>query len=104
MIALDARDCARAIVHALNAEAPETGVYSVAAALAVSLDQFVETFRNEIGALEVEIPVKPETGFAGFPFVRPAPSSIDRAEKEIGFEPVFSLAGSIRYWANPSSE
>lgn len=101
---IDARDCARAIVAALDADDPATGVYNIAAAPAVSFDQFLETFRQEIGDLDVEIPVEPTSGFAGFPIVRPAPSSIDRARTEICFEPAYSLAESIRYWANPACE
>lgn len=101
---IDARDCARAIIAALDADNPATGVYNIAAAPAVSFDQFLETFRTEIGDLDLEIPIEPSSGFAGFPFIRPAPSATERAEREFGFKPEYSLADSIRYWANSVSK
>ena len=96
---IDARDCARAIVHALAAELPATGVYNIASAPAVTLEQFIAAVQKAIGPFDVEIFHRSDKGFAGFPFIRPAPSSTVRAQEELGFIPKYALADTIHHWS-----
>ncbi|MBI1204501.1 MAG: NAD-dependent epimerase/dehydratase family protein [Rhodopseudomonas sp.] len=96
---IDARDCAEAIVHALAAERPTTGVYNITSTPAVTLEQFIAAVQQAIGPFKVEMSHRPDKGFAGFPFVRPAPSSTVRARDELGFIPQHRLADTIQYWS-----
>jgi UDP-glucose 4-epimerase len=94
---VDARDCARANLHALDATTPSQRVYNVATGRSHSLDEFVEAVRVIYPKLRV-LPVhEVTTGFAGFPYTRPAPSDIGAAARELGFHTMYSLEDSIRY-------
>lgn len=95
---IDARDCARANLCALDAEAPRQGVYNVANGHAYSLAEFLDAVRQCYPALEVSFPASIRTGFAGFPYQRPAPSSITAAANEIGFAAAYALGDSIAHW------
>lgn len=101
---VDARDCARANLHALDAAAPARRVYNVATGGAVTLREFVEAARAALGRLDVEPGPEPATGFAGFPHRRPAPSSTEAARSELGFACVHGLGDSIRFWTSPESQ
>lgn len=99
---IDARDCARANLCALDAAAPRQAVYNVANGEAHTLGEFVDAVRLGHPALEVAFPEAIRTGFAGFPHQRPAPSSTVAAAEEIGFTAAYSLADSIAYWGGPA--
>lgn len=94
---VDARDCALANLAALDAPAPVQRVYNVANGDWFSLDDFVSTVRGIYPALQVEIPTPPGVGFAGFPHLRPAPSDISAAARELGFRARISLAETIAH-------
>ena len=94
---VDARDCARANLHALDAMTPSQRVYNVATGRSHSLDEFVEAVRFIYPKLRV-LPVhEVTTGFAGFPYTRPAPSDVGAAARELGFRTMYSLEDTIRY-------
>lgn len=95
---VDARDCARALCAALAAEEPALGVYNIVHPGQYGFDDFVETVRQVAGHFEATVAKPPTTGFAGFPHVRPGPSSVEAAKRELGFACRYDLAESIRYW------
>lgn len=95
---VDARDCARANLCALDADAPAQRVYHVAPGRTVSMAEFVAAAERAFPGLKVSLPRPPHTGFAGFPHIRPAPSDTAAAEREIGFACRHSLADSLNYW------
>ena len=69
----------------VDAPDPAFGVYAVAWSWPMTLSAFIDAVRAVHGPFEVEIPVAPTAGFAGFPHLRPAPSSLDRTRSELGF-------------------
>ncbi len=95
---VDARDCARANLHALDAGAPRQRVYNVATGRTVTLREFVDVFRGVHPGLDVVLGPEPATGFAGFPHRRPAPSDTTAARSDLGFTCAHDLADTIRYW------
>lgn len=95
---VDARDCARANLCALDAATPKQGVYNVASGHWHSLEDFIDAVRQRFPALAVEIPQAIKTGFAGFPHQRPAPSSTEAARREIDFSANHGLADAVAYW------
>lgn len=95
---VDARDCARANLAALDATAPVQRVYNVATGDWYSLDAFVATMRAVFPRLLVAVPTLSTTGFAGFPYLRPAPSETRHAEAELGFRAQHKLGDTIAYW------
>jgi UDP-glucose 4-epimerase len=96
---VDARDCARANLCALDAAAPKQGVYNVASGDWHTLPEFIDAVRRCYPALHVEYPAAINTGFAGFPSQRPAPSAIACAQREIGFSAAYGLDAAIAHWA-----
>ena len=96
---VDARDCARANVHALDAARPHQRVYNVATGAAHTLQDFVDTVRRVHPALRVALGPEPETGFAGFPHRRPAPSDVDAARRDLDFVCRHGLEDAIRHWS-----
>ncbi len=100
---VDARDCAAANLCALEAEAPKQGVYNVATGDWHTLAEFVDAVRRLYPGLEVAYPARIETGFAGFPAMRPAPSCTDAAARELGFRAMLDLASSVAHWAGPAA-
>lgn len=95
---VDVRDCAAAAVAALDAERPQTGVYNIVHPAQWSLDAVIAAVEETHGRLDVNYDRTVETGFAGFPHVRPAGSSVDAAQKELGFVASHDLRDSLRYW------
>ncbi|MHB2165594.1 NAD-dependent epimerase/dehydratase family protein [Alsobacter sp. R-9] len=95
---VDARDCAGANVHALDASSPRQRVYNVGTGEAVTLASFIAIVRQAHPSLDVMYPGEPSTGFAGFPHRRPAPSNVDAARSELGFACRHDLADTIRHW------
>lgn len=96
---VDARDCARANIAALDASSPAQRVYNVATGRWYALNEFVAVMQQVFPGLSVDYPRELATGFAGFPHRRPAPSSIVAAERELGFTCRYSLEDTVRYWA-----
>ena len=96
---VDARDCARANVCALDALNPLQRVYHIADGQWHSLGDFVAAVQRLYPALKVTWPDKLTTGFAGFPQQRPAPSDHRRAQSELGFVCAHGLQDSIAHWA-----
>lgn len=97
---VDARDCARANVCALDAPYPQQRVYHIADGQWHGLGDFVAAVQRLYPALQVTWPDKLTTGFAGFPQQRPAPSDHRRAQSELGFVCAHGLPDSIAHWAS----
>lgn len=95
---VDLRDCARAIRAALDADAPRQGVYNIAHPRQWTLGEIVSEVARQKGAFECVRPKEVETGFAGFPFQRPAPSDLSAAEAELGFVCRHDLTDTLDYW------
>lgn len=95
---VDLRDCARAIVCALDAGAPEQGVYNIAHPKLWTLAETVAEVARIHGAFECRFPEELTTGFAGFPNRRPAGSSSDAARAELGFACAHDLSDTLSYW------
>jgi UDP-glucose 4-epimerase len=96
---IDARDCARANVAALDATAPTQGVYNIGLGILASFDDFVAAVRLSHPDLQVRLNVRPAGGFAGFPHVRSAASDISAAARELGWTPAHTLADAITHYA-----
>ena len=95
---VDARDCALANVCALQAATPQQRVFNVATGEWFSMESFVQAMREVFPGLSVHLPPEPKTGFAGFDFQRPAPSSVSAASEQLGFRSRYSLADTFRHW------
>jgi UDP-glucose 4-epimerase len=96
---IDARDCARANVAALDAATPSQGVYNIGLGSLSSFNDFVAAVRLSYPALQVRLAVQPAGGFAGFAHVRGAASDISAAARELGWTPAYSLADAITHYA-----
>ncbi|MCW5644747.1 MAG: NAD(P)-dependent oxidoreductase [Rhodoferax sp.] len=96
---IDARDCARANIAALDASAPAQGVYNIGLGSLASFDDFVAAVRLTHPDLQVRLDVQPAGGFAGFPHVRSAASDISAAARELGWTPAHPLADAITHYA-----
>ena len=96
---VDARDCARANVCALDAAKPVQRVYHIADGQWHSLADFVAAVRCVYPDLQVSWPPNLYTGFAGFPHQRPAPSDHRKAQSELGFACAHALHDSVAHWA-----
>ncbi|WP_322056775.1 NAD(P)-dependent oxidoreductase [Paraburkholderia sp. J63] len=97
---VDTRDCAAANVAALYAPAPTQRVYNIATGQWFSLDEFIEVVRQRYPSLCIAELRLPEGGFAAFPHVRPAPSDVSAARRELGFEAGYSLADTVAHFAD----
>lgn len=96
---VDARDCAFANVCALDATHIPSRVYNIATGAWYSFDEFCAVVRNLRPGLTVDLKVAPTGGFAGFPHLRPAPSCVQAAKRELGFQARFDLAETIGHFA-----
>lgn len=96
---VDARDCATANVTALEAASPAQGVYNVGSGVAHTFDDVVAAVRALHPDLRVRMDVEPSGGFAGFVHVRPAPSDIAAAARELGWSPRHRLCDSVCHYA-----
>lgn len=94
---IDARDCARANLAALDARDPLQGVYTITHPEPLSCKNFVNSFNAALGRDNFPLPTMPTTGFAGFPHVRPACSDTTAAEKELGFRCAYNFADTVRH-------
>lgn len=95
---IDLRDCGRAAVAALDAPAPALGVYNIAHPGQWTLDAVIAEVARTHGPFTAEVLPPRTTGFAGFPHIRPAPSSLAAAETELGFTAAHDLGDTLRYW------
>jgi UDP-glucose 4-epimerase len=96
---VDARDCARANVHALDAGEPRSRVYNVATGAWHTLAEFCDAVRAIYPGLGVDQKIASSGGFAGFPHLRPAPSDTRAAASELDFQTLYSLGDTIRFYA-----
>ncbi|RUM96679.1 NAD(P)-dependent oxidoreductase [Pseudaminobacter arsenicus] len=96
---VDMRDCAEANVAALHADRPGSRVYNIATGEWYSFDQFCDAVRAIYPDLRVRLKIPPTGGFAGFPYLRPAPSDIRLAADELGFKAKYSLHKTIEDYA-----
>lgn len=97
---VDARDCARANLAALDLTSPKQRVYNIAAGSSVDLPSFIAAVKESWPKLDVQFNKIPQTGFAGFPHLRPATTDVSAAKNELGFVCKHSLIESIHYWTN----
>lgn len=97
---IDARDCAAANLAALRAQAPQQRVYNIATGDWFSVTEFIDVVRQRYPALRVAELRLPEGGFAAFPHVRPAPSDVSAARRELGFHAAHSLADSVGHFSD----
>jgi UDP-glucose 4-epimerase len=93
---VDARDCARANLAALEAASPMQRVYNIAPGQAVTLAEFAACVARVHPGLRVRLPAPDGRGFAGFPHLRPGPSDVTAAAREMGFRCVHDLEATIR--------
>lgn len=95
---IDVRDCADAAICALNAEHAKLGIYNIVHPKQWSLDEVITAIADLHGAYTVHYDRDLNTGFAGFPHIRPAASSIAAAHQELNFTPRYDLLNSLAYW------
>lgn len=96
---VDARDCAAANVAALDAAHPAQGIYNVGSGQSSSFEDVLESVRALHPALQVRMNCEVRGGFAGFPHLRPAPSALGAAGRELGWQPRYTLNDSVRHFA-----
>ena len=96
---IDARDCARANVAALEATAPTQGIYNVGMGRLHSFDEFVECVQRLFPNLQIDQQIAATGGFAGFQYVRNAASDVSVTHRELGWEPIYSLNDSLTHFA-----
>lgn len=95
---VDVRDCARAAVCALDAERAPLGVYNIVHPSQWSLDDVIAAVAKVHGPFTASYDRAVTMGFAGFPHVRPAGSSIAAAQAELGFAARHDLLDTLAYW------
>lgn len=95
---IDVRDCAAAIVAALDAPAPALGVYNIAHPGQHSLESLSALLRAAYPGFTLTWPDDVTAGFAGFPHTRPAPTAIRAAQEELGFAAQHDMADTLRFW------
>lgn len=95
---VDVRDCGRAMVAALDAPDQAQGVYAVAHPRGWTLDEVAAAVAARFGAFTLQLPEAPRTGFAGFRHVRPAPTDLSAAERDLGFRARHDLADTLAHW------
>jgi UDP-glucose 4-epimerase len=95
---VDARDCARANLAALQATSPENAVYNVSTGTLISFADYLEAARVVLPNLQTDIKVQAKGGFGGFPLIRQTPSDIRCATQELGFLCRYGLAETLHYY------
>lgn len=103
---VDFRDCAAAALAALDAPAPSQGVYTIAHPEGWTLQALADEVARLFGPFTLRLAVPCTTGFAGFPYPRPALSDLSAARDELGFVPRHALADTLSLWrdASPARE
>jgi UDP-glucose 4-epimerase len=97
---VDARDCARANLAALQTTSPRTAVYNIGVGALVTFDDYLRAASAVVPDLRPDIQVKAKAGFAGFPLVRQVPSDVGRAKEELNFSCLYSLPDTLRYYTD----
>ncbi|MCW1933883.1 NAD-dependent epimerase/dehydratase family protein [Pararhodobacter zhoushanensis] len=95
---VDLRDCARAMVSALDAPALAQGVYAIAGPSGHTLADVAACVAAQCGAFTLDVPPHAPVGFAGFPHPRPARSDQSAARRELGFTARHRLEDTLRHW------
>jgi len=95
---VDPRDCGRAMIAALDASDPAQGVYAIAHPRGWTLDAFAAEIRARFGAFALRVPDHPRSGFAGFAHVRPAPTDLSAAARDLGFTARHDLRDTLETW------
>jgi UDP-glucose 4-epimerase len=99
---VDARDCAIANVAALDAAELKSRVYNIATGTWYSFEDVCDVVRGIYPDLSVDLGVNVTSGFAGFPYKRPAPSSTVAAKHELGFTAAYRLEDTVSQLASPA--
>jgi UDP-glucose 4-epimerase len=97
---VDARDCARANLAALQATAPQTAVYNISGGQLVTFDDFLNAARAVVPNFRADIKVKAKGGFGGFPLIRQIASDVRCAQDQLGFSCRYSLAETLKHYVN----
>ncbi len=92
---VDVRDAAGGAVAALFAARPAARVYSIGMGVLHSFEDFVRAAARAVPGFRVQVRAKPAGGFAGYPLIRPQPSDIGAAKRELGFAPQYDLADAL---------
>jgi len=95
---VDLRDCADAVIAALDADDPKLGTYTIAHSKLWTLSDVVNSVERIFGEFTCDLPNGVTTGFAGFPFQRPAASDTSASEHELGFRCKHDLNDTLTYW------
>jgi UDP-glucose 4-epimerase len=95
---VDARDCARANLAALQAASPEMAVYNVSGGTLVTFDDYLNAARAVVPNFHSEIRVEAKGGFGGFPLIRHIPSDVRLARTELGFSCRYNLAETLEHY------
>lgn len=96
---VDARDCAAANVAALDTANPAQGIYNIGSGQSSSFEDVLVSVRGLYPTLKVQMNCDVHGGFAGFPHLRPAPSALDAAERELSWHSQYTLNDSVRHFA-----
>jgi UDP-glucose 4-epimerase len=81
---VDARDCARANLAALDATDPRQIVYHVTSGETFTLEEVITAVRAVFPDLSIEVGARVQGGFAGFAYARPAPSELTAVRRDLG--------------------
>ncbi|MCB1397300.1 MAG: NAD(P)-dependent oxidoreductase [Rhodobacter sp.] len=95
---IDPRDCGHAMIAALDAVDPAQGVYAIANPKGWTLDAVAAEIASRFGAFTLTVPDHPPSGFAGFAHVRPAPTDLSAAARELGFSARHELGDTLQTW------
>ncbi len=95
---VDLRDCARAMLAALDAPDPAQGVYAIAYPSGLTLDDLADAVALRFGGFTLDLPERPRSGFAGFAHVRPAPTDLSAAQADLGFAAMHDLKDTLAHW------
>lgn len=95
---VDLRDCADAVIAALDADDPKQGTYTIAHSQLWTLPEVVDSVARIFGDFTCTLPQGVTTGFAGFPFQRPAASDTSAATRELGFSCTYDLNSTLSHW------
>jgi UDP-glucose 4-epimerase len=93
---VDARDCARSNLAALDAPQAGQTVYHVTSGETFTFDEVVAAVRVVYPGLKVSVRAPAQGGFAGFAVPRPAPSNLAAARRDLAFSPEWRLVDTIR--------
>lgn len=95
---VDPRDCGHAMIAALDAADPAQGVYAIAHPEGWTLVALTAEIASRYGAFDLVVPQHPKSGFAGFQHIRPAPSDLSAAARELGFTARHDLRDTLKTW------